>query len=610
MIAVATIEVLSRTLFRLPTPIAPLATVTVYAAYVGGLRPGLASAAIGSVYGVYYFSGALYPPSYSEENILRLVTLVVALVVLAAVIGGLQLAARSSEEALQRQLDFNSDITANLVEGVCAVDLGGRVVSINPATESILGWTEADLLGEEIHSVVHSGRVGDTPSCAVDCPLRSLGSPVTTSRNRDDVFVHRDGKVLPVAFTSSPIVSAGRVIGAVVAFRDMSSSNREAEELRRSRDQLEAIFDGVADGITVQDPTGQLVYANAAAALVLGCSSVRELLDTPLAEIMAKFELMDDAGRPLSPSQLPGRLALEGVQSAEATLRFRIVATSEERWAVVKSTPVFDVRSRMQLAVNVFHDVTDRKRTEWERDELLAQAEHSLEFHNQFLSLTTHELSNPVTLVKGYADLLLEGAQRRDDADLLDSLQVIHRQADRMTRLLNQLLNISRLEGGKLDLDMLPFDFNVAVKEVVGEARLSSPSFELQLYERATGLWIQGDRRHIQQVMTNLLSNAIRYSDSQSRVDIIIEGDERRALLSITDYGVGIPEQQQTRVFDLYFRGQWAPSKSRDGLGVGLFISKAIVERHGGTITVTSKVGQGSTFHLSLPVACPTDDRS
>ena len=147
---------------------------------------------------------------------------------------------------------------------------------------------------------------------------------------------------------------------------DVSERKLAAEEVSNSRGQLEAILGGVADGVTAQDPDGRMVYANEAAARIIGYPSVQALLEAPSREVLDRFHIMDEDGRPFSLEQLPGRLALQGERAPEALLRFRDVATGQERWSIAQARPVFDGQGRVRLAVNIFRDVTELRRMEEE----------------------------------------------------------------------------------------------------------------------------------------------------------------------------------------------------------------------------------------------------
>lgn len=139
---------------------------------------------------------------------------------------------------------------------------------------------------------------------------------------------------------------------------------RAEEALRSSRDELEIVLQGVTDGITAQDPTGRLVYANEAAAGIIGYPSVRALMEASVPEMMRRFEVLDESGRPFPPERLPGRRALRGERDPEALLRYRELATGRERWAMVRAAPVFGERGHVMLSVNIFRDVTERVRME------------------------------------------------------------------------------------------------------------------------------------------------------------------------------------------------------------------------------------------------------
>jgi len=156
------------------------------------------------------------------------------------------------------------------------------------------------------------------------------------------------------------------------ANKEIAERRRAQEDLQTSRDQLEVVLRGVADGVTAQDPTGRVIYANEAAARLLGYSSAREFTEAPGGEVMAGFEVFDEEGRPFPLEDLPGRRTLSGEEGAEEVLRFRVLATSEERWSVVRAEPVFDERGEVRLAVNIFRDVTESRRAEEERARLAA----------------------------------------------------------------------------------------------------------------------------------------------------------------------------------------------------------------------------------------------
>jgi signal transduction histidine kinase len=179
-----------------------------------------------------------------------------------------------------------------------------------------------------------------------------------------------------------------------------------------------------------------------------------------------------------------------------------------------------------------------------------------------------------------------------------------------MASLIEELLTVSRIERGQIELEIAPFDLNAALRDTIDEIGLTTSDFVLHVDEQSQHLWVRGDRGRIQRVLTNLLNNAIKYSKQRQEIRISIRRDEMQAVVSVTDYGIGILEHQQAHVFDLYFRAENAPTKHYAGLGLGMYISKNIIDRHGGTIGLSSEEDQGSTFWFSLPLMETLDAES
>ncbi|HEX5503731.1 MAG TPA: diguanylate cyclase [Thermomicrobiales bacterium] len=258
---------------------------------------------------------------------------------------------------------------------------------------------------------------------------------------------------------------------------------------------------------------------------------------------------------------------------------------------------------RVAGTVVAFHDSADsaaRRRAAGEHAAHLAQLEAALAFRARFLAITAHELGTPLTALTGHAQALLRRARLQGDAELLAALAAIDRQADRMARLLADLVGVARVEGG-LAVDLRAVHLPTLVAETVAAVALATPDFALRLEVQAGDAWVRGDRRRLQQVLTTLLTNAVRYSPRRREAEISLRRDGDRAVVAVTDYGIGIPVAQQALVFEPYFRAANVARDADAGQGQGLFISKAIVDRHGGILDLVSAEGLGSTFSLSLP---------
>jgi PAS domain S-box-containing protein len=371
----------------------------------------------------------------------------------------------------------------------------------------------------------------------------------------------------------------GRMMGIIAVATDIDDKKRAEESLAR----FKATLDATLDCVLMFEPEGlALTYANAGA--------VRQL-DTPLEELLGSSVLrveggLDEEGfrkllapllggtlpsqtytttyRSRSGNEVPGEVVLQYVAAAEGQGRF----------------------------ISVARDVTERQRAE-------AALRMANEAKDAFLAAASHELRTPLAAAKGHAHLAMLKLGGQTDQGPGKSLTIINRQIDRMTKLVEELLDISRLQAGRLSLELERFDMSVLVRETCERMSVLSQAHPLRVEapEHVEGLW---DRGRLDQVLTNLVSNAIRYSPGGGEVKVRLVEEDAGVHLSVQDKGVGIPPEKQSVIFERFGRAHGA---KYGGLGLGLTISQGIVEQHGGRVWVESQgvPGEGSTFHVWLP---------
>jgi signal transduction histidine kinase len=222
-----------------------------------------------------------------------------------------------------------------------------------------------------------------------------------------------------------------------------------------------------------------------------------------------------------------------------------------------------------------------------------------------FLKMVSHELKTPVTSIKGYVQLLLTMLEEKDKLPaipLKTSLGRIDSQVLRLTRLITEMLDLSRIEAGKLELQQTTFSLNALVEETVQDVLHTSPTHTINI-QHDLGCSIEGDEDRIGQVLINFLNNAIKYSPAQSQVDVHIhKAGENLVAVSVKDTGIGIEKKDQQKIFERFYRVGGESELSYSGFGIGLFIANEIIQRHDGYIIVNSEKGQGSTFTFFLPV--------
>jgi signal transduction histidine kinase len=232
--------------------------------------------------------------------------------------------------------------------------------------------------------------------------------------------------------------------------------------------------------------------------------------------------------------------------------------------------------------------------------------EEADQMKDQFLSIASHELKTPVTSIRGHAQLTIRRLEKQKDAspemaEIGATLKKINDQTTRLTTLIDDLMDVSSIRAGKLELRKQKSDLRNICREVVEDLQpLSGRPITLNMPERAVNAAVDRDR--LAQVILNLISNAIKYSPDGSPIEVILNERASHALIQVKDSGKGIPKDQQTHIFETFYRTPDAQTSSKRGLGLGLAISKNIVDRHDGHIWCESEPGHGSTFFVELPV--------
>ena len=229
---------------------------------------------------------------------------------------------------------------------------------------------------------------------------------------------------------------------------------------------------------------------------------------------------------------------------------------------------------------------------------------------SQFLSIASHELRTPITAVSGFAQLALRDLKQRGTRSdeygkelerLTRQLTIIHDQSAKLGRLVRELLDVSRIQAGRVDFEMAPTDMIELARAVVEQAQMVQGSRRIEVDARGEAT-VVGDRDHLEQVIANLVDNALKYSPEGGPVHVRVQGEKDHVRITVEDEGIGIPPEQLSRVFDIFYRTAEAERRRTPGLGLGLYITRGIVERHGGRIWAESAVGTGTKVHVTLPL--------
>jgi signal transduction histidine kinase len=241
-----------------------------------------------------------------------------------------------------------------------------------------------------------------------------------------------------------------------------------------------------------------------------------------------------------------------------------------------------------------------------ELETINAKLQDANQAKDRFLSIASHELKTPITTIRGQAQLALRRLARQNDLPsdregVQQALEKINEQTTRLTSLIDELLDVSSMRAGKVELQTRRYDLRDICKEVVGDQRfLTGRTINLEMPAEPVEANVDYDR--LSQVLVNLISNAVKYSPERESVEVSLCQGENSALIKVRDYGKGIPREQQERIFESFYRTPDAQSSSKKGMGLGLAISKEIVERHRGRLWCESSPGNGSTFIAEIPL--------
>jgi PAS domain S-box-containing protein len=356
---------------------------------------------------------------------------------------------------------------------------------------------------------------------------------------------------------------------------------RSERPLRSVSAEMRATVEGMTDAVLVVDDRLHIVEANQAAADLFGVPDRGDLLGS-MADWSARYQVRYADGTPVPQERLA---SVRAVLGGERILPYDAVVRSakgKDVFISVTASPV-EGRGRTRLAVAVLRDVSASRRLDELRDE--------------FLSTAAHEFKTPLAVVKAYAQLLRKREPAEDQA-----LAVILRQVERLNRLVEHLLDASRLRSGDRDLRRERFDLAALAAEVVERMRAGAPRHALAVHLESEAT-VEADRERIERVITSLVDNAIRFSPAGGDVAVSVARRDGAAVLSVEDHGVGIPAERQARIFERYYRAHAGMADDYGGLGVGLDMSRETVVRLGGRMWFESAPGEGSRFHFSLPLA-------
>lgn len=552
---------------------------------------------------------------------------------------------RKNQEELQYQSQLTQTITDNAASCLFMMDKQGRPTFMNPAAMEVTGYHSLEEIKDKpLHYAVHWKKPDGSHYPMEECPIDNAQAQLKKVQNQEEIFCSKDGRLFPVSYSITPLEKNGEVVGSVLEFRDISEKKRVDDSLHRAVSERDKSLETLSTIIrTGQRLTSELDQEKL----------VQEATDVATQLTGAQFGAFfynshDIEGKTMLLYVVSGvsREAFAQFPNPRATEIFHptFIGAGTVRSADITKDPRYGknspykgippghlpVRSYLAVSVvsrtgevigglffgheepNIFTEQAEKiaeglaAQTAVAMDNagLYRKAQEAVQARDEFLSIASHELKTPLTSMKLQAQIrtrrINKGEMDFDFNKLKKMFEDDSRQVERLSRLIDDMLDISRINSGKLLLQYETFDLCELIHDVLerhsSQINDSGSSIDLKNCLNAKGKW---DQFRIEQVFTNLLTNALRYGEGKE-ISVVSRVDDSFAYIIVQDQGIGIAEENQQRIFQRFERAISANDIS--GLGLGLYIVKKIIDMHNGLITLESEIGKGAKFIVQLPL--------
>ena len=478
------------------------------------------------------------------------------------------------EEALRQSEERYRTILEEMHDGYFETDLAGNLTFFNDWECGHMGYSRDEMMGMNYR--VYTAKEYVEPVYEAFNSVYRTGEPI---RNISLEVVRNDGSTRFGETSAFPLRNQeGDIVGFRGIHRDITERKQAEEQLLMAETAIRTSVSAIAS----IDLNGKLTYVNPAFLRIWGYDSPDEVLGRSLASLCEEEKVQE-----LVQALLTGT----GTLGAEVTAKKK---NGTEFIVGLRASLIVDAQGQPVGMTSSLADITERKRMEQEKRELDRMK-------SEFVSSVSHELRTPLHSIQGFTQLMLEGKATNPETQK-KFLTIIDKQSARLGKLINNLLDVSHLESGRFSIQKQPLSIKKTIHEAIEGLRSLAVQngMTINADTPATLPEVKGDEERLMQVIVNLINNAIKFSPDGGGVAVKAEAKDAELLVHVTDHGIGIPEQAMPHLFQRFFRAK--DSASIGGTGLGLYISKEIVEAHGGRMWAESKVGEGSTFGFSLPL--------
>src|SRR5216684_3331356 len=504
---------------------------------------------------------------------------------------------KRAEEALQTSEEKFRSVVQTAHDAIVSADSHGNITDFNRGAEVIFGYSAQEAIGKPL-AVLMPDRFKELHQRGFKRYLET-GEAHVIGKTVELVAKRKDGTEFPVELSlSSWKARAGLFFTAVMS--DITGRKRAEEVLRQSEERFRLLVSEVTDyAILMLDPEGRIASWNAGAERIKGYKA-REIIG----QHFSRFYPTEDVER----GKPAHELKVAGEQGRFEDEGWRVRKDGSRFWANVVITAMRDGTGRLRGFAKVTRDITEHKRTQ----ELLVQAKEEAvrasKFKDQFLSTMSHELRTPLNAVLGFSDLLADERYGPLNDRQQRYIDHIHSGGKHLLKLISDILDLSKIEAGRMELAREDVTVAFAFSEVISALYpLAEKKSQALLQQAEPNLHVHADAMRFKQVLMNLVGNAIKFTPEGGRIELTARHMDDQVRMEVRDNGPGIAPEEQQRIFEAFFRLAQTGSAT-EGTGLGLAITARLVELHGSKLEIESKSGEGTCFYFSLPLLAISPD--
>jgi len=489
---------------------------------------------------------------------------------------------KSEEQLRASETRYRSVITA-MSEGIVVMNREGHIETCNASAERILGLSYDQLIGRtSFDPRWHAIHEDGSPFPGEEHPAMVT---LRTGQPQQDVIMgvrKPTGELTWISINSQPLCDDhGNVYAVVASFHDITARRQAEQELRFQKTLLECQTEASPDGVLVVSPDRSYLYANRR------FREMWNLLDLPVEQAVCAASMEVMLSQVCDPERV--RNEIEELYANPKLTGKAEIELKDGRTFERYSAPVISVDGEYYGRVWFFRDVTERRAVE--------------RMKNEFVAVVSHELRTPLTSIRGSLGLLAGGVAGELPSRAASMIDIALKNSERLVRLINDILDIEKIESGKMVFKMQPVVLDELVRQTIEANRGFGQQYNVMIELTATlpNVQVYVDPDRMTQVFTNLISNAIKFSPAGDKVEVAIGREPNgRIRVTVTDHGPGIPPEFRDRIFQKFAQADSSNTRQQGGTGLGLSISRAIVERHGGQIGFVTATNLGTTFYVDL----------